>query len=208
MAVPKMSVELRDRAGSKGSKQLRRAGQVPGVIYGHGEPTRNIKVSTKALNKVIEQYGESSLVTMSLDGDVLQTYIQDIQRDPLSQDIIHTDFRHLIAGEKVKIKIPVNVHNAEDLIKKEILLGQNTTELEVSCLPKDIIQSIDIDASELGDHATITVGELNLPDTIEALHDADETVVQTYYNRTSEEPEEEAAEEVVQPVFDTGADEE
>lgn len=207
MAVPKISVELRGKSGSAGSRQLRKEGQVPAVIYGHGEPTRSIKVPYKAIDKVIDEFGSSSLLTMTLEGEALQTYIQDVQREPLNKHIIHVDFRNLIAGEKVKIRIPVNVTNVEALTREGIMLGQNITELEVSCFPKDIIQSIDVDASTLEVHVPLTVGELKLPDTIEALHDADETVVQAYYNKVSavEETEEE---EVQQPVFDTGAAEE
>ena len=208
MAVPKISVELRGKAGSTGSRQLRREGQVPAVIYGHGEPTRNIKVQYKAIDKVIEQYGSSSLVTMTREGEVLQTYIQEVQRHPLTQNITHVDFRHLITGEKVKIRIPVHVTNVDALTKEGILLGQNITELEVSCYLKDIIQSIDVDASTLEVHVPLTVSELKLPDTIEPLHEPDETVVQAYYNKASSEPEETEEEEPQEPVFDTGASDE
>jgi large subunit ribosomal protein L25 len=207
MAVPKLSAELRGKSGSAGSRQLRKEGQVPAVVYGHGEPSRSIKVPIKVMDKVIEEFGSNSLVTMSLDGEVLQANIQDVQREPVTKHIIHVDFRHLIAGEKVKIRIPINVNNVDSLTKEGIMLGQSITELEVSCMPKDIIQSIDIDAATLVVHVPLTVGDLKLPDTIEALHDADETVVHAYYNKVSTE-EETDEEEVVQPVFDTGAAEE
>ena len=207
MAVPKISVELRGESGSASCRQLRKDGQVPAVIYGHGEPTRSIKVPYKAMDKVIAEFGASSMVTMSLEGEVLQTYIQDVQREPVTQHIIHVDFRNLIAGEKVKIRIPINVTNVDVLTREGIMLGQNLMELDVSCFPKDIIQSIDIDAATLEIHVPLTVAELKLPDTIVVLNDANETVVQAYYNKISVEEETEEV-EVLQPVFDTGTEEE
>lgn len=207
MAVPKINVELRGKAGTTGSRQLRREGIVPAVLYGRGEVSRSIKIPHKNIDKVIEAYGPNSMVTISLDGETIPSYIQDVQRDPLTQKITHVDFHHLIAGEKVKIRIPINITNVEALTKDGILLGQNINELEVSCLPKDIIQSIDIDAATLEVHVPLLVSDLKLPDTIEALVDADETVVQAYYNKVSTEEETDTA-EVVQPVFDTGVAEE
>lgn len=207
MAVPKISVELREASGSTESRKTREDGMVPSVIYGRGEPTRTIKVNVKALDKIISEFGSSSMVTMTLDGETLQSYIQEVQRDPVSKNIIHVDFLNLIAGQKVRIKIPVIVHNTEALIKDMILVGQDITELDVSCFPKDIVQSIDIDASTMEVYDTVTVGDLNLPEEIEVLHDADDRVMQLYYNRVEEE-EDDDVEEITEPIFDTGADEE
>ncbi len=207
MAVPTLSAELRESKGTTGSKQLRRGGVVPGVIYGRGEESRNIKVDRKIFDKIVGQFGASSMVSLTLDGEILQTNIQDVQRDPLSQQVIHVDFRHLISGQAVKIRIPIILHNTEEFNKKGILIGQNISELEVHCMPKDIMQSIDIDASKLTVHVPLTVGDLDLPDTIEPLHELDETVVLAYINRISEEEESEE-EEVIEPVFDKGASDE
>lgn len=208
MAVPKIGVDLRQANGSAGSKKLRAIGMVPSVLYGFGEDTRTIKVSEKELDKIIAKFGSSSMVTMDLGGKTIQTYIQEIQRDPVSKRLIHADFLHLIEGKEVRIRIPIFVHNTESLMKDGILLGQDLTELEVSCLPKHIVQSIDIDVNDLEVGDAVTVGELKLPKEIEVLHEADETVLQLYYNRVSEEEEDTGEEaEITEPIFDTGADE-
>lgn len=211
MEVPKISAELRENTGSAVARKMRKEGFLPGIVYGKGEASRGITLSRKDLQKIISDSGESSMVALELNGEEIQAYIQEVQRDPVTKWPIHADFRHLIAGEKVKIRIPINVHNQEALIEDEILVGQRLSELDVYCLPDDIIAGIDIDARELELHVPVTVADLDVPEGIEVLNDPEETVVLAYYNKKAEEEEEEVdagegEEEITEPVFDTGAD--
>lgn len=208
MAVPKLNAELREDSGTRSSRKLRRSGYVPGVIYGQNEPTRSIRVRARDLQKIIAEYGEHSLATLNLGGETLQVYLEEVQTDPVSQELVHVDLHHLIAGVRVKIRIPVIVHNVDALKKKDVLINQAIEQLEVFCLPKDIINVIELDARDIKMHKPVTIADLKLPDNLEILHEPDDVVVTAFSSRYTEPEEGEEASEAVaaEPVFETGSD--
>lgn len=209
MAVPKLKAELRDKAGTGDAKQQRRKGMIPAVVYGQGEETRKVLVPVKEMMKIFSDHGDNTMVILDLGGDKVQAYVKEAQRNPVNSDLLHVDFQHLVAGKPVSIRIPIYIHGQEALKKDEILIRQRLKNLDVRCLPQDIMESIDLEAATIEMHKPVTVAELDLPEGIEPLHEPDENVAVAYSSRYVEVEEDEAEEsEVVEPVFDTGSDDE
>ncbi len=156
-----MSIEIiavkRDVKGTGASRRLRRAGNVPGVVYGAGKTAINLEVNHKELFLQFRHEAfHASILSLNLDGKKEDVLLRDFQMHPVRNTIQHIDFQRVSATEKIHVKIPFHFLNAENApgVKLEGgIVAHIMTEAEVSCLPKDLPEFIEVDlgALELGD---------------------------------------------------------
>lgn len=183
-----LRAEVRDQAQTIDS--LRTAGQVPGVIYGHGITNQTIMVSGHDLEKVYRTAGESTLVDLTIgSGAPVKVLIYDVQRNPLTNTFQHVDFYQVNMTEKLTTEIPL-VFVGESAAVKALggTLITSLEEVEVTCLPSDLVKEITVDISSLATFADkITVGSLAVPAGIEILTDK-EAAVATVAEPRDEEP--------------------
>mgnify|MGYP006278686665 CR=1 FL=1 len=189
MATPILKVELREDIGTGSSNQIRKEGYVPGVLYGHNKDTKNIKVKTQDLQKIVSSHGSGTLVTIDLNGEKTLSIVKDLQTKIVKDEYLHVDFQELSENEEVKLTIPVYVENKDAVEDKDTIVQQQLMEIEVQSLPKNIVHSITIDAARLKDGGSITVGDLDI-EGVEIL-DNDEEVIASLTGALSQEEEEE-----------------
>jgi large subunit ribosomal protein L25 len=170
-----MSIEIlavkRDVKGTGASRRLRRAGNVPGVVYGGGKDAVNLEVNHKELFLQFRHEAfHASILSLNLDGKKEDVLLRDFQMHPVRNTIQHIDFQRVSANEKVHVKIPFHFLNAE--VAPGVKLGGGIvahimTEAEVSCLPKDLPEFIEVDlaALEIGD--SVHLSQVNLPKGVE-----------------------------------------
>ena len=102
MATAPLSGSVRDNTGKGAARSVRRDGQVPAVIYGHGRDPQSLAINTRELEKLLEHISaENTVIDLSFDGKSSRTLIREIQRHPFKRQILHVDFQELVAGEKV-----------------------------------------------------------------------------------------------------------
>lgn len=177
------------RGGDK-AKKIRNDKKIPAIVYGSGFDTLAISVDELEFSKVFEQAGESSLINLGIDGDKSEkVLVQDIQRDPVTLNVIHIDFYKVNMKEKIKTAIPiVEIGEAPAIVDLEGTLVTNKDEVEVECLPADLIPEIEVDLSVLKTFDdTIHVFDLKVPAGIEILDDPDEVVFLIQPPRSDEE---------------------
>jgi large subunit ribosomal protein L25 len=184
----------RELTGKK-VKRLRNAGMVPGVIYGSDVEAIPLKFEQREIEKVVNRAGSSSLIRVSVEGEdePFMAIVRDVQRDIFKQFLTHVDLQALNMQETVQLPISVSlIGEAPGVEEMGGVLIQQIYEIEVECLPSDLIPSIDVDISgleEIGD--AIIVGDLDIPDTIEVFADPDDVVVQiTFIEEETIEEEE------------------
>lgn len=176
-----VQAELRTDLGKGASRRLRHAGHVPAIVYGSDEAPISVTLEhNKFLRHLAEDAFYSHILTLSVDGKKQQVVLKDLQRHPASDvKIMHADFLRVSANHALTMNIPLHF-NGEDIapgVKSGGLVAHLMTEVEVSCLPKDLPESIDIDVSKLDMDETIHLSELVLPTgvTLTALsHNQDE----------------------------------
>ncbi|MES2995274.1 MAG: 50S ribosomal protein L25 [Verrucomicrobiota bacterium] len=189
-----IKAELRARTGSGRLNQMRREGWLPSVIYGRGVENRNLKVDAKTFSEVIaSSSSENIVVNLEIAGEGKKlAFLKSIQHDPLSGAALHADF--LAINEKTAITAPIPVHLKGESpgVKAGGVVEQYVHSLEVSCLPGDLPDGIDVDVAklELGD--SLHIGDLKLPKGVEATHGADVVIVHIGKPRV-EEPAAEVA---------------
>ena len=160
--------EMRDDQGKGASRRLRRQGKVPAIIYGAGREPRSLMFDH---NKVLQQLEDpsfySSILNIKVGDKSRAAVVKDIQRHPAKQRILHIDLQRIVEDEKIKMQIPIHYLGEEEAVG--VKLGGGTvsklmTELEISCLPKDLPEFLEVDISELELDQMLNVSDINLPE--------------------------------------------
>ncbi|MBU0646294.1 50S ribosomal protein L25 [Patescibacteria group bacterium] len=189
MEMPKLQATTRELQGRK-NYILRNEGRVPGVVYGAGTTPLNIAVDHNTLAKLFRTAGESTLVEMQIEGGkTLNVLIQDIQKDPLREDIIHADFRAVDMNKPIEAEVKLKFIGEAPAVK--VLGGTLVRPMEsllIRALPKDLMSVIEIDLSKLVtfDDA-VRVSELVLPEGVEVLEEPNSTLALVAPPRSDEE---------------------
>ena len=192
-----LSLEPREERGSRATRRLRRAGLVPGVIYGIDKDSVSFKVDSRRLRHVLSE--GHALFDVEIDGGKRQPVIvKDQQRDPVRGAIFHIDLLKVRLDEKIQTTVALELEGAEDApgVKEGGVLEHVTRELNVEALPTEVPDRIVADVSALGVAETMTLSSVTPPSGVTLLDDLEETVVATITApSTAEEPEAEIEEE-------------
>ncbi len=166
-----IKVERREGAGKGASRRLRHTDKVPAIVYGGGLDPVAIQLSH---NDVwLAQQNEwfySSILDLSLNGDVQQVLLRDMQRHPARARILHLDFQRVMANEAIRLSVPLHFLNqATSPAGKTsgVVVMHELTELEVSCLPGDLPEYIEVDLAELKEGDVVHLSNLKLPKGVE-----------------------------------------
>ncbi len=198
MLEVKMKAYSREERGKQAAKRLRNSGMIPAVMYGHKEETISMSIETAEFMRLLrKEKGDNVIVNLFWDKkNSKKTVIKEVQRNPVTSDIIHIDFQHLIPTEKIEIDVPIVLVGTPVGVKEEGGVVEHVVrKISVKCLPKDIPSHLEIDISELSIGASVHVADLKIKGG-EILDRLDETVV-TVITPRQYEIEEEKEEEAV-----------
>ena len=194
-----LNAEARSDLGKGASRRLRRlASQVPAVIYGGDKAPVSISLLAKEVAKLLEnEAAYSHVIALTVDGAVETVVIKALQRHPAKGHVLHADFVRVVAGQKLTAMVPVHLINEAAPIKKGGEIFRAATEIEVSCLPKDLPEFIEVDMAETDIGTVIHLSNLTAPKGVEFValaHGNDLAVANVYAPRVASEKEEGAAE--------------
>ena len=179
-STTKLNVTSRTADGSRAARRLRRAGRVPGIVYGGGAEAVGIEVDARELRHALA--GSGAVLDLSVDGGkATPVVLKDAQRDPVRGETSHVDLLRVRLDEKIRSVVPGELSGADDTpgVKQGGVLEQITRELEVEALPTAIPESVvhDVGEMEIGD--TIMLSALAAPEGVTLLGDLEETVLAT-----------------------------
>lgn len=199
-----LSADVRDKQG-KQVHMLRRTGQLPAVLYGHGTENKKLVLDYKQFERAYKQAGSSSLVDLVVAGHKpVKVLIQEVQADPVSGVYLHADFHQVRMTEKIHAEVNLNFIGESKAVKEMGgILVKNLTSINVECLPQDLVHEVSVDIETLKSfNANIRVKDLKLPATITVREKGDEVVVMVQPPRSEEELKslEEKVEEKVEEV--------
>tara|TARA_B100000609_G_scaffold188006_1_gene173841 strand:- start:270 stop:857 length:588 start_codon:yes stop_codon:yes gene_type:complete len=145
---------------------MRREGFIPSVVYGGGSENRNVKVSAKGVREMLADTASTNvLVDLELDGGSNQlAFLKDLQHDPLSGKVLHADFIAVDDKTEITAQIPVSLVGEAVGVKLGGQLEQMIYSLEIKCLPKDLPETIEGDASALNVGDVLSVGGMSWPE--------------------------------------------
>lgn len=158
---------------------LRRAGQLPGVIYGHNVEPVAIQMDAHDAGKLIPRLTSSSIVTVDLEGKKIAALVREKQKNYIKGSLIHVDFQAVSLTEKIRAWVPVHLQGVAPAVKDfSAVLVHNMEEVEIEALPGDLPERIDLDISglmQVGD--ALHVRDIVLPKNVEMLSDMNDGVV-------------------------------
>ena len=194
----KLEVSLREATGKGVARKLRAAGVIPAVFYGHGLETVSLQIGALHLERAIHG-GANALIDLEGPKQVKNkpVLIKDLQRNPATRRLLHCDLFAVDLEEKLTVDVPIHfIGRAIGVVEQGGVLETLTRQLQVSCMPLAIPESIEIDVSGLSIGDSVHVRDVSLPEGVEAILDADFPVVHVVTPRVEEEvkeDEEEAA---------------
>ncbi len=183
-----MTIEIiankRDLQGTGASRRLRRAGKVPGILYGGETAAQPIQLDHNALFHSLKQEAfHASILTMDLDGQKQQVLLRDYQMHPYKPQVLHADFQRVAADRKIHMKVPLHFVNADIAPGVKLqggVVSHVLNELDVTCLPADLPEFIEVDMKDVSVGHSVHVKDLKLPKGVEAvLHRGENPVVAT-----------------------------
>ncbi len=199
-----LTSHIRTDTGKGVARQLRRQGLLPAVLYGGELGNLILSVNAHDLRQIVARgAGESSLIHLIIEGAEAtkntNVIIKDYQLDPVIQTLLHADFLEVAMGKVLEVNVSLELIGESHGVKEGGLMEFVTREVAVECLPKNLVESIEIDISSMGIGDTLTVGDISVdPDKLKILAEP-EIVVVTVTAPLAEEVEEEAAEERTEP---------
>jgi len=197
-----LAAETRRDAGKGASRRLRREGKIPGIMYGGGQPPTGVAFDANALHRnMAEEAFLSSILNVTLDGQPLQAIVRDYQPHPAKRAILHLDLQRIVATEKLWMTVPLHFINQDTAPGVKLGAGSVShllTELEISCLPKDLPEYIEVDVGQMQLDDMLHIRDLTLPEGVEVPGfkpntDSDLPIVHVHVLRVVEEPAPEVA---------------
>lgn len=197
-----LKVELRkDKEGKM--EKLNPQDFIPAIIYGAGKENKNLKIKPQDFYKAYEKAGESNLIDLEIPGkkELSKVIIKEIQKDVVKDFVIHVDFYEVDMTKEIVTEIPLNFVGESKAVREfGAELITNISEVEVKCLPGDLVDHIDVDLSAL-EHIndSINLYDITLPKGIKLVSEEDNVIASVKEPQIIEEPE---------PVVETAEGEE
>jgi len=190
MATATLNAKSRSDRGKGVARKLRAAGEIPGVIYGHGREPQSLTVNAREFGRLAERVRiTSTVIELALEGKSARTLIRELQRDPIRRSVLHIDFQELVAGEKVDVSVPLRLIGTPEGVKTGGgILEEVMHQIEVRVDPSNIPDHIDVDVSALTVGHGLHVRDLKLPEGVEVLDDPDQTVATVQIPAAEVEP--------------------
>lgn len=186
MANTEVNAVSRTVQGTGASRRLRRSGKVPGIVYGANQAAEVIELDHKALMLQLRHEAfHASILTMNVDGKKQNVLLRDVQMHPWKREVLHIDFQRVDAKHKIHMDVPLHFINEE--IAPGVKLGHGIvnhvmSEIEVTCLPADLPEYIEVDLAKLELGHSVHLSDLKFPSGVESVHQArggDDAVIAT-----------------------------
>jgi large subunit ribosomal protein L25 len=186
-----LKVSPRDPSGSRSVRRLRRAGEVPGIVYGGGEDPLAFSVESRQLRLALAHAG--AVLDLDLGGSTTPVVLKELDRHPVTGETMHLDLLRVRLDEKIQTTVVLDLVGAEEApgVRDNGILEQVTRELNIEALPNDIPDSIQHDVSGMEMNDTLTVEALQAPSGVELLDDAETVIATVTPPRLQAEAEEE-----------------
>ena len=164
-----LTAELREDVGKGASRRLRRLGnKVPAIIYGGEDAPQNLTLAVNEVNKAMEQEAfYSQIMDVVVGANATQAVVRDLQRNPSNGKVQHIDFQRISANKEMNVSVPLHFINEDTCVGVKIGGGSithNLTEVEISCLPANLPQFIEVDMEEIDVGTSLHLSDLSLPE--------------------------------------------
>jgi len=195
MEDTKLIAKKRDLEGSANARRLRGEGVLPGVVYGGDKEPVSVIVDTHDFGQILHHHtSESVIIEIELEGEGdISVLVKDVQHHPVTSDLLHIDLQRVVAGQVMTMDIQIELTGEAAGVKAGGILDHVMHSISVECLPKDLVEAIEVDVSDLEIGQTLHVSDLGIEGTFKSLVDGDAIVCGVSGPNAEEEEDAEAA---------------
>jgi len=169
----KVMANKRTAQGTGASRRLRHLGKVPGILYGAGAAPVNIEIDHNPLFHALRREKfHASILDLDIDGKPERVLLRDFQMHPYRALVLHIDFQRVAEDQTIHMRVPLHFVGAENSPAVKLsaaIIGHVLSEIEISCLPRDLPEFIEVDLSNLTAQQTVHVSDLKLPKGVSVL---------------------------------------
>lgn len=201
-----LSGQFRSQIGKGPVNRLRNQGWVPGIIYGHNVDNIPVEINSKEISRILRYYGENSLIGIDLGYGVKRVLIKEVQRDPVTRQVLHVDFQEVRQDEKVKTVVPVILVGKEIAERSGLVLQHQLREIEIECLPQHLPKYLQADVSRMDIGESMTIADLEVSEEISILNDDKEIIASLVEIRAIDDRGDNEEEGKDEALKDTGKD--
>jgi len=205
-----LSGTIREKTGKVATKEVRRNGEIPAVLYGLKD-NLSFSVCPDNLKDILTAKGQNALIDLNLEGNKKRKVIlKEFQSHPLKERWVHVDFLEVDVTKTVKVSVNVHLIGKSAGEKMGGLVNQVLKSIHVECLPVDIPQSVDLDVTAVELGQVLHVSDLSLPDKVKILHQPNEVILSVHLEKVKEEEtteDEELAEGETEATADAATEE-
>ncbi|MGN2249368.1 50S ribosomal protein L25/general stress protein Ctc [Frateuria edaphi] len=165
--IHEIKAQNRSDEGKGASRRLRHAAMVPAVVYGGTQPPQSIQIEHNTILLAAKnEWFFSSILDLNVDGKVQKVLVRDWQKHPFKQQMLHMDFLRVNENEAVRVNVPLHFLNQEKSPAGKtsgVVISHNLTEVEVSCLPANLPEFIELDLADLKPGDIVHLSQIKLP---------------------------------------------
>ena len=203
----RLEAQKRETAGKGAARGMRRAGHIPGVLYGRKNEVIPIRIDARGFQDFLQNYGENAFINLEIaDHGTENVMVKEIQRDPVSNQLLHTDLLRISMDEPITAAATIVLVGSAPGIQEGGILEFPHRQLTLHCLPTLLPEEIEVDISELDIDDRLSVEDISLPEEIEILDDPHTRIVAVVPPRIEEEPTEEEELEGEEEAVDEDAE--
>ena len=182
-----LNAQPRYVSGTRASRRQRRDSYVPAVVYGAGKDSETVTLDHDQVMHSLEREAfHSAIIDLKTEGGSQQVILREVQMHPYRPLVLHMDFQRIKASETLHMKIPLHFEGSDVAPGVKVdggILAHTMTELDITCLPKDLPEYIAVDVSTLGMNESLHLSDVQLPEgvelTVTAYHEGEDPTVAT-----------------------------
>lgn len=192
-----LQVNQREKKTRHSSRQCRRKGLVPGVIYGKGINNFLFEIGELELNHALSVTGEHGLLSINSQEGSLNTLIKEVQRDPVTRRVLHIDLEKVEGNEEIETAVPINYVGEEYINKLDAVLQKNLDSIKVKCSPSNIPKGVNLNVGRAKPGDQFKIADVEFGNEITVVDDLNSIVASVSYDQkiiTQEVVDQEVAE--------------
>ena len=192
-----LQVNQREKNTRHSSRQCRRKGLVPGVIYGKGINNFLFEIGELELNHALSVTGEHGLLSINSQEGSLNTLIKEVQRDPVTRRVLHIDLEKVEGNEEIETAVPINYVGEEYINKLDAVLQKNLDSIKVKCSPSNIPKGVNLNVGRAKPGDQFKIADVEFGNEITVVDDLNSIVASVSYDQkiiTQEVVDQEVAE--------------
>ena len=171
MQASEINAQPRNELGKGASRRLRRSGRIPGTVYGANKEPQSISLlHDEVLHQLDREAFYSSILTINVDTESERVVVKDLQRHPYKPEILHIDFLRIDEKQKITMRVPIHFINEYQCVGVRSgggVVSRIMTELEISCLPGDLPEYIEVDLAKVNVGEAVHLSDIVLPEGVE-----------------------------------------